>query len=118
MDTLSVVKELLKETSVENEFDKYWNLSNLQSGGIKQHIESVHVQLLHNYNFESMPDGFRFYERRNCIEHMMSRKNYENENGFNIERANAIKALNQWVDALPVNPHLPKRVTAVPKGTK
>ena len=39
MDTLSVVKELLRETSVENVFDKYWNLSNLQYGGIKQHIE-------------------------------------------------------------------------------
>ena len=70
---------------------------------------SVHVQLLHNYNFESMPDGFRFYERKKCIEHMISRKNYKNESGFNIERANAIKALNQWVDALPVNPHLHRR---------
>ena len=38
MDILSEIKELLKQTSVENEFDKYWNLSNLQYGGIKQHI--------------------------------------------------------------------------------
>ena len=43
-----------------------------------------------------MPDGFRFYERKKCIEHMISRKNYKNESGFNIERANAIKALNQY----------------------
>lgn len=75
---------------------------------------SVHVQLLQNYNFESMPDGFCYYERKNCIEHMMSRKNFENEGGFNIERANAIKALNKWVDALPVNPYLHERVTDVP----
>ena len=75
---------------------------------------SVHVQLLQNYNFESMPDGFCYYERKNCIEHMMSRKNFENEGGFNLERANAIKALNQWVDALPVNPYLHERVTDVP----
>lgn len=85
--------------------------------GHYQNSLSVHVQLLYNYNFESMPDGFRFYERKNSIEHMMSRKNYKNESGFNIERANAIKALNQWVDALPVNPHLPKRITDVPTGT-
>ena len=79
---------------------------------------SVHVQLLQNYNFESMPDGFCYYERKNCIEHMMSRKNFENEGGFNLERANAIKAVNQWVDALPVNPYSSKRITDVPLGTK
>ena len=51
MDTLSVIKELLKETSVENEFDKYWNLSNLQYGGIKQHIER---EILENENHDSI----------------------------------------------------------------
>ena len=86
--------------------------------GLYQTSLSVHVQLLQNYNFESMPDGFCYYERKNCIEHMMSRKNFENEGGFNLERANAIKALNQWVDALPVNPYSSKRITDVPLGTK
>ena len=44
MDILSEIKELLKQTSVENEFDKYWNLSNLQYGGIKQHIERENLE--------------------------------------------------------------------------
>ena len=51
MDILSVIKELLKQTSVENEFDKYWNLSNLQYGGIKQHIER---EILENKKHDSI----------------------------------------------------------------
>ena len=51
MDILSEIKELLKQTSVENEFDKYWNLSNLQYGGIKQHIER---EILENKKHDSI----------------------------------------------------------------
>ena len=81
--------------------------------------EGILLDLMHNGGPRHHPRKRRnrFYERKNSIEHMMSRKNYKNESGFNIERANAIKALNQWVDALPVNPHLPKRITDVPTGT-
>lgn len=48
MDTLNDIEKLLKETSASNEFDKYWDLSNLDRGGIKQHIESEILERSNN----------------------------------------------------------------------
>ena len=35
-----------------------------------------------------------------------SAKNFDNEDGFNKERLEAIDTLNRWVDELPTEPHM------------
>lgn len=45
-------------------------------------------------------------KRGNALEHIISRKNFDNEDGFNKERLEAIDTLNRWVDELPTEPHM------------
>ena len=67
---------------------------------------SVHVQFRQGYQFDNLPEGFKWHKKSNSVEHIISRKNFDNEEGFNKEKNEAIEALNRWVDSLPPESHL------------